>query len=237
MEEEIKIPLGDNKFAYGTLRGKLDQPLIIFAHGFTGDKNHHIFFNGARFFEKHGISSFRFNFYGEEDDSRQLNNCSISNHVSDLDTIVSHFRDKAKSIIVVGHSFSGIIILSSKKQQFDKAVLWDPSSDTKSWLVKDAKYIKELDLYYFDDWGVSYTIGKQMYQECVEFNPDHLSSAFTKPLKIIVAGNGILKDGGRKYFEQANQPKEFAVIEGAKHNFNEDGVEEKLFQETLTWIK
>ena len=237
MEEDLKIPLEDGKFIYGTLRGKQNDTLIIFAHGFTGNKDHHIFFNGARFFERHGISSFRFNFYGEGEGARQLNNCTLSNHVSDLDAVVSYFRNKFKNIIVVGHSFSGIIILSSTKQAFDKAVLWDPSSDTKSWLVKDGKYIKELDLYYFEDWGVSYTIGKQMYQECVDFNPDHLSSRFTKPIKIITAGNGILLDGAKKYFEQANQPKELAVIEGAGHNFNEDGVEEKLFEETLKFIK
>src|ERR1035437_75881 len=185
MEEDLKIPLSDGKFAYGTLRGKPNGTLIIFAHGFTGDKDHHIFFNGARFFERNGISSFRFNFYGEGEGARQLNDCTLSNHVSDLDAVVSYFRNKFKNIIVVGHSFGGIIILSSIEQEFDKAVLWDPSSDTKSWLVKDGKYVKELDLYYFEDWGVSYTIGKQMYQECVDFNPDHLSSKFTKPIKII----------------------------------------------------
>jgi uncharacterized protein len=237
MEEDLKIPLSDGKFVYGTLRGKLNETLIIFVHGFIEDKNHHIFFNGARFFEQNGISTFRFNFYGEGEGARQLNDCSISNHVSDLDAIVSYFREKAKNIIVVSHSFGGIVVLSSQKQEFDKAVLWDPSSDIKSWLVKDAKYVNEIGLYYFEDWGVSYTIGKQMYQESLDFNPDHLSSKFIKPIKIITAGKGILIDGAKKYFEQANEPKDYAVIEGATHNFNEDGVEEKLFQETLKWIK
>ena len=237
MEEDIKIPLGDGKFVYGTLRGPLSNPLIIFTHGFVGNKDQHIFFNGARFFQKHNISSFRFNFYSQEDNARQLNECSISTHVSDLETVVSYFREKSAKIYVVGHSFGGLMTLVSKKQNFDKAILWDPSSDTQSWLVKDAKYVEEIGLYYFVDWGISYTIGKEMYEECVKLNTNGLSFKFKKPLKIISAGNGILIDAAKKYFEQANEPKEFSIIDGAGHNFDEDGTEEKLFAETLKFIK
>jgi esterase/lipase len=237
MEEDLKIPLNDGEFVYGTLRGPLSNPLIIFAHGFTGGKDEHIFFNGARFFGKNNISSFRFNFYGEQEDSRQLNDCDIANHISDLETVISYFKKKCSEIIVVGHSFGGLITLLSKKQEFGKAVLWEPADNPKKWLVKDAKYVKELGLYYFDDWGVAYTIGKSMYQQCINLDTEGISSKFRKPLKIISAGNGILKDAAKKYLEQANQPKELTIIEGAGHNFNEDGVEEKLFEETLKFIK
>ena len=76
-----------------------------------------------------------------------------------------------------------------------------------------------------------------MYKECVELNTDRLSTNLRRPLKIIAAGNGILIDGAKRYFDQANKPKEFAVINGAGHSFNEDGAEEKLFKETLKFIK
>ena len=52
MEEEIKIPLKNKKYIYGILRGSLKNSLIIFVHGFTGHKNEHQFFNGARFLKK-----------------------------------------------------------------------------------------------------------------------------------------------------------------------------------------
>src|SRR4030042_2347055 len=115
MEENLKIPLSDDKFIYGTFRGPLTNPLIIFAHGFTGDKDEHIFFNGSRFFEKNNISSFRFNFYGEQEDSRQLNECDISNHISDLETVIEYFKNKTPQIFVVAHSFGGLITLLSRK--------------------------------------------------------------------------------------------------------------------------
>lgn len=43
------------KNIYGVLRGgSLSKPLIIFVHGLSGYKNEHIYYNGSRFFEKHG---------------------------------------------------------------------------------------------------------------------------------------------------------------------------------------
>lgn len=56
------------------------------------------------------------------------------------------------------------------------------------------------------------------------------------PLKIISAGNGFLLEGGKRYYQLANEPKDHVIIEGAGHGFDEDGMEEKLQAETLSWI-
>ena len=57
------------------------------------------------------------------------------------------------------------------------------------------------------------------------------------PIKIINAENSFLLDGGKRYFDRANKPKERVIITGAGHTFDEDGIEERLFEETLKWIK
>lgn len=44
-------------------------------------------------------------------------------------------------------------------------------------------------------------------------------------------------EGCRRYYDLANDPKDYVVIEGAGHTFDEDKVEEGLFKETLKWIK
>ncbi len=236
MEEDVKIPLGDNKFAYGTLRDKLGSPLIIFIHGFTGNKDEHIFFNGAKFFEKNNISSFRFNLYSEEKDARKLNDCTLSIHSKDLDSVVDYFKNKYPKIFVAGHSFGAITVLLSKKQAFGKAILWDPSPNPDE-ITGRAKYVKELNKYYLDEWGVASTIGKEMFEENNSMDTIELIKNFHVPIKIIAAGNGILIDSGKKYFKNANEPKAFAVIDGASHIFDEDGAEEELFEETLSFIK
>jgi len=56
------------------------------------------------------------------------------------------------------------------------------------------------------------------------------------PIKVIVAGAGIMVEEGKKLFQNANEPKDFAIIPNASHTFDEDGIEEKLFVETLNWF-
>lgn len=236
MEEEIKIPLKNKKYLYGILRGSLGNPLVIFVHGFTGHKNEHQFFNGARFFEKKKLSAFRFDLYGWRNDARKLEECTLSLHGEDLDTVVEYFRNKGvKKIFVVGHSFGGVTVLLSKKKAFNATVLWDPSDKPAN--VTSSEYVKELDKYYVTyDTSYGFTIGKLMYEENKKLKPFELIAAINVPVKIIVAGSGTLIKGGEKYLQAAKEPKALAVIPNATHCFDEEGTEEKLFQETLDWI-
>lgn len=237
MEKEIKIPLGNKKYIYGTLRGSLENPLVIFVHGLTGHKNEHQFFNGARFFEKKGFSSFRFDLYSWKEDARKLEDCTLSMHGEDLDVVIEHFRNKrVRQIFVIGHSFGGVTVLLSKKKNFDAAVLWDPSPNPST--VTSSKYLKEIDRYYKTyDTAYGHTIGRQMYEENTKLKPFELIADLGIPVKIIVAGSGVLVEGGNKYFKAAKEPKAFTIIQSATHCFDEDGTEEKLFDETLDWLK
>lgn len=236
MEKEIKIPLGDKKYVYGILRGNLSSPLIIFVHGFTGHKNEHQFFNAARFFECKGFSTYRFDLYSGEADARKLEDCTLSLHGQDLDKVVDYFRnEEVKKLFVVGHSFGGVIVLLSKEKKFDAAVLWDSSGDKD--VTVSARYVKELDKYYFTEWSYGFTIGREMYEENNKLKPSALIKDIHVPIKIIVAGSGKLIDEGKKLFESAGEPKAFAIIPNATHCFDEEGTEKNLFQETLTWLK
>lgn len=236
MEEEIKVSLKNKKYIYGILRGSLKNPLVIFVHGFTGSKNEHQFFNGARFFEKNGFATFRFDLYSWKENARKLEECTLSLHGQDLDIVVEYFRNKGvKKTFVVGHSFGGVTVLLSKKKGFNAAVLWDPSDNPAA--VTFSEYVKELDKYYVTyDTSYGFTIGKLMYEENKNLKPFKLIAALNVPVKVIVAGLGILVKGGEKYFQAAKEPKALAVIPNATHCFDEEGTEEKLFQETLDWI-
>lgn len=238
MEQQLKIPTADKKFIYGISRGSLDKPLVIFVHGFTGDRNEHQFFNGARFFERQGFSSFRFNLYHWKKDARKLEECTLSLHGKDLDTVIEHFRKEGlRKIFVVGHSFGGVSILLSKRKDFDAATLWDSTGD-KDVKLK-AKYIKELDKYYYQDgWAYGFTISKQMYeQNNKKLKPSELIKSMHVPVKIIIAGAGIMLNEGKVLFQNANEPKGISTVPNATHCFDEDGAEERLFQETLKWFK
>jgi len=238
MEKAVVIPTFDGKKIYGILRGGFDKPLLIFVHGFTGDMNKHLFFNAARFFEKKGFSTFRFNLYDWRKGARKLNECTLSLHGKDLDTVVDYFRKKGvKKIFVAGHSFGGVTVLLSQGQGFDAAILWDSSGDKDVHLK--AKYVKEIGKYLFEDgWAVNFTIGKAMYEENnKKLVPTELIKKIKVPIKVIIASAGEMTEEGKKLFNAAKKPKDIAAIEGATHNFDEDGAEEKLFEETYSWIK
>ncbi|EKD96027.1 MAG: hypothetical protein ACD_24C00214G0003 [uncultured bacterium] len=175
--------------------------------------------------------------YNWKKDARKLEDCTLSLHGQDLDAVVEYFRKRdVKKIFVVGHSFGGVSVLLSKKKDFDAAVLWDSTGDKD--VLLDAQYIKELDKYYFREGAYGFTISKKMYEENnKKLKPTKLIQTMHMPLKIIVAGAGILVGEGKGLFQNSNEPKAFAVIPSATHNFNEDGTEEKLFQETYSWLK
>ena len=241
MEKEIKIKTTDNHLIYGTLN-ELKKPdkLIIFVHGLTGDQNEHIFYNAVKFFPKRGYATFRFDLYSGEKKGRSLSKCTIKLHAQDLNRVIAYFKKRFKKVFLVGHSLGGATILVSDISKTTGVVLWDPSCNLGEGLVgidKYCKYNRCLNAYIFQ-WGTEYIIGKKMYEEWKDFpGPKELMKKVHKPIKIICAGKGVLVKGGKEYFKYATKPKAFVIINQAYHNFDEEGIEEKLFQETLSWIK
>lgn len=246
MERDVKIKIYNSKYIYGILRlaknkTRFDEkPLVVFVHGLTGHKNEHHFFNGARFFERRGWPTFRFDLYGDEKYSRHLQNCTLETHAKDLDTVIDYFKNKGvKKIFVAGHSYGGLTILMSKERKYNAVALWDASYNP----FRFFKHMKRINIKkfagYIEDWGVQFIIGEAMMKEAKRLTVrkcDNLIQEIGVPVKIIVAGKGVLVSGGRKYFKAANMPKAFATIKAATHCFDEDGAEERLFQETHKWF-
>ena len=98
------------------------------------------------------------------------------------------------------------------------------------------KYIKELHGRILD-WGSDVVLPEAMVEENDNVDTIKLIKHITAPIKIICAGKGILIPGGKKMYQAAPTKKAFSIIKGATHNFNEDGAQEKLFKETLRWLK
>ncbi len=239
MERIIKIKVDQNKWTHGVLRGNLKQPLILFVHGLTGSRDEHIFYNGARFFEQHGFSTFRFNLYDWVPKTRKLKECTLALHGKDIDTVVQYFKKRGvKKIGASGHSYGGPSLLFSNHTAIDALVLWDPSYNPPR-LFKEVQYVPQLKQYH-EQWACGILIGKHMVEEARSLTPkacNELAQKVTTPLKVISAGKGILKEGGQRYSKAASGPSEHTTIKKANHCFDVDGTEEKLFDETLKWFK
>ena len=105
MEKYIQIPTADDFVISGVLnsKGQTDK-LIIFVHGLTGSSSEAHYFCGQKYFTEIGYDVFRFRFYHTYENTRNLHETSIQEHGQDIQTIINHFEDEYKEIILVTHS-------------------------------------------------------------------------------------------------------------------------------------
>lgn len=238
MQKELKIKANDGKLIYGTLAvaKKKSDKLIIFVHGFTGHRNYHMLFNGARFFSEKGFDTFRFDLYSTQKKARNFSDTKISQHGRDITDVLKFFRDKYKKIYVVGHSYGGTSLLFVDQYLADGFIFWDasyvePDKDSKG----NIKYNKALDAYILD-WRIETIIGKNYIQELKHFlDCGSLINKINIPVLFITAGKGAVKHG-IKYFKAANEPKKLVNIKTANHNFDDWKDEDFLFKKTFDWL-
>lgn len=241
MEKSVEIKTKDGHIIYGALNlpKKKTDTLIIFVHGLGGYRSGHMFFNAVPFFNKRGLAVCRFDLYCAQKNARSLTKSSLSTHAKDIDTVFRHFAKIYKKIFLVGHSFGGLsILLSESCNDANGVILWDSSTkpekiDTR----KDFKYNKNLKAFIVS-FGVDVLLSKKMIEEWKATPyPAELMKNIKVPIKVIVAGKGGLMKAGREYFKSASEPKDFAIIKNATHNFEEEGVDVRLYNETYSWIK
>lgn len=236
MEKEIKIRTNDDHLIYGTLSyTSKEKKIIIFVHGLCGHRNRPFLYNGSKFFNSKGFSTFRFDLYSIENKARKLKDCSTKTHTSDLNCVLNYFKNKYKKIYLIGHSLGGPTILLANAKEVNSIVLWDPSFDVYEALLKYLKFNSKLNCYILDD-GRQFLLSKNMVEEWKLFG-SNLLKCFSKPTKIIYVGKGIPYSNWRKYIDKIKIKHKFKKISNASHSFSERGVEKKLFEETLKWIK
>lgn len=241
MEKEVTVRTPDRKIIYGRLRGSLNKPLVIFVHGLTSHMDEPLFFNGARFFEKKGFSSFRFNLYDGRKGSRILTQSTLKTHASDLIAVASYLSQKgAKKLFVVGHSYGGPTILLSDLSFYRAAVLWDPSYGFRWKEGKVLRKVPALDAYVMR-WGIEVLLNKEMVRYHNTLRWESLIENLHFPMKIICAEKGILfknwRQALKKYPVAGPHNQNFVVIKNADHSFSTDIAMKKLFQETIKFLK
>jgi len=237
MENKIVISTKDKHKIYGTLNSsKRNTTLLIFVHGLSGNQYEHQYFNAVPFFTKKGFDTYRFDFYQRAPKARQLSKSSVATHVKDLEAIIKHFKNKYNKIILIGHSLGGYVILKTNLSDIFRIVLWDPAAGYNKQQDKYITFSPSLKKYILS-WGIDIIIGKQMIKEWKEANnPKSLIEKIQIPCKFIFAEFGTYKHW-KPFSNMIKVKNEFVIIKGADHCFCKEGTEQKLFMETLKWIK
>lgn len=239
MEQSLKLKIPNtDKIIYGLLNKSSlsSKKLIIFVHGLAGHANEHFLYNAARFFPENGFDTFRFNLYWFEPETRKFAETEFSDHIEDVNTVVSYFKDSYETIYLVGHSLGAHVIIRGNLEGIKAATLWEPSREIKE-LFLDLTYIVPLEAY-IEHSNVDIIVGKKFVDSTDRLSslPESISM-FKKPLKIIgaeLAGADIAKN---TYYKNANEPKELYIIKGCGHTFDEGNSEKELFNETLSWFE
>ncbi|MGZ6005193.1 MAG: alpha/beta hydrolase family protein [Candidatus Saccharimonadales bacterium] len=244
-ETEVKIPLSDTKLnIYGTLRGDYKHPLIVLCHGYGGWMHEMLVYNAARYFEKEGFASLRLSMYGGGEKSRNISDSDVMTHASDIDDVVAFVKKAGADWVgVAGHSYSGMAIVYSKKQQFDAAALWDPTHtdgydepQNKKNLAEDFIFVKDLNAY-VSGLGSGYVYAKTVFDNnypksqgtCLKFkiNTCVFNASWSKEQQRY----------GKDYTDSIDAKTKQVIIPDSSHPFTEDGAAEKLYAATAEYFK
>lgn len=237
MEKPLIIKSADRKNIYAKLRGSLKKPVIVLVHGLGGHMDEALHYNASIYFEKRGFAVMRFNLYSWEKGARKLSDCTLKTHGQDIDTVIKYLQRRGvKKVFAIGHSYGAPSIMHAQHENLSGIVFWDGSYQTIKKYFKKLKYIPGLKGRIMDD-GYSVIVGEAMVQEAVKINSKDLIRQVKVPIKFIYAGKGGLIRGGRAMHKAARKPKSFTLLPGATHSFNEDGIQEKLYAETVKWLK
>jgi dienelactone hydrolase len=236
-ERILNIPTPDSKLIYGKLLGDVPhKPLVVIAHGLTGKADGRLPFNAACYFANQGFNVYRFNFYYHKERARDILDCTLASQADDLDTVVDYFIAQGiKDITVIGHSFGGLTILLSTRQNFNRAVLWEPSHP-KVDVFKKAIFNKDLNAFVLKQ-GTNYLFGRPMVEHYQNLKIDKFVEARKTPTLIASGGASVLAETNKQYYQALEVDKHFFEIAGADHGFTTPGAQTELLDKTLAWLK
>ena len=227
MEQKFKIDTLDGFKIHGILnhvKENSDKAVFI-VHGMAGHVYEYSHKLAADFLQSE-YDVYRFNFYSANKDARKLIDCDLSIHVQDLEAVLNEYASKYKEIYIIGHSYGGPVIMSSKMPDNLKAVtLWDPSFALDSFGDFDSVDVSGRKCYIMR-MGFDALINEQMYKDIKLITREwclDVAGKFGFPVQVIHGSRDVFGRYEESYSSRGNPKNMREYIEGAKHNFaNED---------------
>lgn len=239
-ERPITLDTPDGFCLYGVLNYQVSRrKLVVFVHGLTGEKENHLYYNGARFFPANGFDTFRYDLFSNESNGRKLVNCALSTFSQDLDLVLTHFSKEYDEIHVVGHSIGGCIAMNADQTNVASLILWDVGLQNEAHSNSPAKngpfeYNDTLNAY-LAKLKISYLLSTELIRERAQQGA-RVVKKIKRPTKLIFAGNTDMHKTWAANFCHIKPPYQVSTIDGAGHGFNELGKNDVLFDETLNWL-
>lgn len=239
-EKDFSIPATDGAIINGRINCAGDKPaakLVVLSHGLTGHINEYIHLMARDYFNQRGYDVVRFSYYSSGEKARNLKDCTLKIHASDLNAVIEHFSFSYKKVFVAGHSYGGLTILFANPD-VTSVSFWDSSFVPTFWKAEGA-YIPELDCYKIG-WGCSNLVGKAMVEEASSLREEdsiQMAQSLNAPGQVLLAGENNENTKRTLLFESLKEPKNFYDVPHADHCFNKGKTVYDLLEKTHTWFE
>lgn len=242
------IKTADDMCLYGTLH-KADfskKPIVVIAHGYFSSNRlgpHRLYYQIADSLKKEGYNVIRFDLRGIGESDGKIENVKYLDHVSDLDSILTEFRQRFNdaSVVLIAHCIGcnvSLPIIEKHRDYFKKVVFISPYFTTENTL--DSFFSKEQQKELFSN---GYTYRKGIYADSTFFSGVNVFSNFTKIVEkhnklisVISAGKDqfIILDDINKFYE--NTKLDPIIINKADHNYLDREARSELISKIIEII-
>lgn len=231
-----------------TLRGYLDYPencngeIIIFFHGFTGNKTEHAhhFRNLSRLLSAEGYASMRLDFSGNGESDGEFKDFTMDTMMSEACQMVDYaFNiEGIKKVSILGFSMGGGVasmITAIYGNKINKAILWSAA----------ANICEHIKLYYENGTKLEngnslhgyWELSKEMYESCDRYDTTKGIEKFTNPV-LLCHGN---KDKAIDYMYSMKYaelyPNAFVhIINNAGHGYDVIAERDELYKKTIDFL-
>lgn len=155
---------------YGTLHkaNTLKKSIVVISHGYFSSNRlgpHRLYYQIADQLKNNGYNVIRFDLRGMGESDGSIENVKYSDHVSDLETILSVFRQRFNdaSIILIAHCIGcnvSLPIIEKHPEYFDKVIFVSPYFTTQSTINAFFDNGQQAELY-----TMGYTYRKGIYAD------------------------------------------------------------------------
>lgn len=221
---------------------------FVICHGLTGQRigPGYLFVKLSRALSEQGFSSLRFDFFGSGESSGTFQEMSIDTMISDLDHVVRNLRNNYNpgSVILVGHSFGGMIAsLAVKQVKPDGLVLIAPIGDPKQ-IIKSKRNLfrnenKSDGLIEFGP----HEMNAQAFNMLLQVDPINSIAKYFRGDLLLIHGDtdsSVPVENSLNYVECAKQAgisTTYHQLKGTDHNFSRVSDVKILCQVILSWAK
>jgi len=244
MIEERFFKNGQGYALAGVLNnGRPNAPLLIFVHGFAGNKNENgLFTQAEQYFSDKGINTFRFDMTGAGESQGDFRDITLQSQAHDLDCAIDTLSQiYSGNIGVVGFSLGAATAILDANPKIGFYVLWSPAIFlSKDMLPRydDEETRKELQTKgYIQKAGLK--VGPRIIDDFRTCDLTTQVQRLTKPTLLVHGTADPRIDYHSTVLVREQIPNaELQLIPGANHSYKEKPEHRKqLFDLTYSWLQ